>query len=142
MVASFRSADLPALTPESAPLMDQRGNRYWVGVGCLRRGDPAAALAHFERVLQLDPTHTPAAIAAAMAALQLGRPAPALDFAQRALARPPAPPAALFLAGVSAWWLGRGEEAGSYLERASALEPGNAEFRETLRRFRSGTLSR
>ena len=77
-----------------------------------------------------------------MAALQLGRPAPALDFAQRALARPPAPPAALFLAGVSAWWLGRGEEAGSYLERASALEPGNAEFRETLRRFRSGTLSR
>src|SRR5437773_149614 len=106
MVASFRSADLPALTPESAPLMDQRGNRYWVGVGCLRRGDPAAALAHFERVLQLDPTHTPAAIAAAMAALQLGRPAPALDFAQRALARPPAPPAALFLAGVSAWWLG------------------------------------
>ena len=49
---------------------------------------------------------------------------------------------ALFLAGVSAWWLGRGEEAGSYLERASALEPGNAEFRETLRRFRSGTLSR
>ena len=142
MVASFRSADLPALTPESAPLMDQRGNRYWTGVGCLRRGDPAAALAHFERVLQLDPTHTPAAIAAAMAALQLGRPAPALDFAQRALARPPAPPAALFLAGVSAWWLGRGEEAGSYLERASALEPGNAEFRETLRRFRSGTLSR
>ena len=142
MVASFRSADLPALTPESAPLIDQRGNRYWVGVGCLRRGDPAAALAHFERVLQLDPTHTPAAIAAAMAALQLGRPAPALDFAQRALARPPAPPAALFLAGVSAWWLGRGEEAGSYLERASALEPGNAEFRETLRRFRSGTLSR
>src|SRR5438552_12139879 len=142
MVASFRSADLPALTPESAPLMDQRGTRYWVGVGCLRRGDPAAALAHFERVLQLDPTHTPAAIAAAMAALQLGRPAPALDFAQRALARPPAPPAALFLAGVSAWWLGRGEEAGSYLERASALEPGNAEFRETLRRFRSGTLSR
>ncbi len=142
MVASFRSADLPALTPESAPLMDQRGNRYWAGVGCLRRGDPAAALAHFERVLQLDPTHTPAAIAAATAALQLGRPAPALDFAQRALARPPAPPAALFLAGVSAWWLGRGEEAGSYLERASALEPGNAEFRETLRRFRSGTLSR
>jgi len=142
MVASFRSADLPALTPESAPLIDQRGNRYWVGVGCLRRGDPAAALAHFERVLQLDPTHTPAAIAAATAALQLGRPAPALDFAQRALARPPAPPAALFLAGVSAWWLGRGEEAGSYLERASALEPGNAEFRETLRRFRSGTLSR
>ncbi len=142
MVASFRSADLPALTPESAPLMDQRANRYWAGVGCLRRADPAAALAHFERVLQLDPTHTPAAIAAAMAALQLGRPAPALDFARRALARPPAPPAALFLAGVSAWWLGRGEEAGSYLERASALEPGNAEFRETLRRFRSGTLSR
>jgi len=142
MVASFRSADLPALTPESAPLMDQTGSRYWMGVGCLRRADPAAALGHFERVLQLDPTHTPAAIAAAMAALQLGRPAPALDFARRALARPPAPPAALFLAGVSAWWLGRGEEAGGYLERASALEPGNAEFRETLRRFRSGTLSR
>jgi spermidine synthase len=142
MVAFFRSADLPALTPESAPLMDQKENRYWAGVGCLRRADPAAALPHFERVLQLDPTHAPAAIAAATAALQLGRPAPALDFARRALARPPAPPAALFLAGVSAWWLGRGDEASSYLERASALEPGNAEFRETLRRFRSGTLSR
>ena len=142
MVAFFRSADLPTLTPESAPLMDQKENRYWAGVGCLRRADPAAALGHFERVLQLDPTHTPAAIAAATAALQLGRPAPALDFARRALARSPAPPAALFLAGVSAWWLGRGEEAGRYLERASALEPGNAEFRETLRRFRSGTLSR
>jgi hypothetical protein len=142
MVAFFRSADLPTLTPESAPLMDQKENRYWAGVGCLRRADPAAALGHFERVLKLDPTHAPAAIAAATAALQLGRPAPALDFARRALARSPAPPAALFLAGVSAWWLGRGEEAGSYLERASALEPGNAEFRETLRRFRSGTLSR
>ena len=142
MVAFFRSADLPALTSESAPLMEQAENRYWAGVGCLRRADPASALAHFERVLQLDPTHAPAAIAAATAALQLGRPAPALDFARRALARQPPPPAALFLAGVAAWWLGRGHEAGAYLERASALEPGNAEFRETLRRFRSGTLSR
>jgi tetratricopeptide (TPR) repeat protein len=142
MVTFCRSADLPALTPESAPLMDQKETRYWAGVACLRRADPASALAHFERVLRLDPTYVPAAIAASTAALQLGRPAPALDFAQRALARPPASPAALFLAGVSAWWLGRGEEAGGYLERASALEPGNAEFRETLRRFRSGTLSR
>jgi tetratricopeptide (TPR) repeat protein len=122
--------------------MEQAENRYWAGVGCLRRADPASALAHFERVLQLDPTHAPAAIAAATAALQLGRPAPALDFARRALARQPPPPAALFLAGVSAWWLGRGQEAGAYLERASALDPGNAEFRETLRRFKSGTLSR
>jgi hypothetical protein len=43
---------------------------------------------------------------------------------------------------VAAWWLGRVQEAGAYLERATALEPGNAEFRETLRRFKSGTLSR
>src|SRR6267142_2566867 len=84
MVAFFRSADLPTLTPESAPLMDQKENRYWAGVGCLRRADPAAALGHFERVLKLDPTHASAAIAAATAALQLGRPAPALDFARRA----------------------------------------------------------
>src|SRR5262249_18405896 len=135
-------ADPPAVTPESVSLLDQKESRYWAGVGCLRRADPARALGHFERVLQLDPTDVPAAIAASTAALQLGRPAPALDFAQRALARPPASPAARSLAGGSAWWLGRGEEAAGYLERASALEPGNAEFRETLRRFRSGTLSR
>src|SRR6266540_2847150 len=71
------------------------------GVGCLRRGAPAEALAQFDRALALDPAHTASALGASTAALQLGRPAEALAFARRALAREPAQPTALFMAGAA-----------------------------------------
>jgi spermidine synthase len=144
LAASLRSTDLPALTPESASLLERAEHRYWAGMGCLRRAAPAAALVHLDRALALDPGHAPAAIAAATAALQLGRAGPALEFALRALHHQQSapPPAALFLAGVASWWLGRTDEAGRYLAGAVALEPGNVEFQDTLRRFKSGTLSR
>jgi spermidine synthase len=138
----FRRASLPEFTPESAQEIDRAESRYWVGVGCLRRGAPADALAQFERALALDPVHAASALGASTAALQLGRPADALAFARRALAREPAQPAALFLAGAASWWLGQTDEAGRFFERAAALEPQNAEFRGVLERFRRGTLSR
>jgi spermidine synthase len=138
----FRRAPLPELTPESAGELERADSRYWVGVGCLRRGAPADALVHFEKALALDPAHIASALSASTAALQLGRHADALAFARRALAQNPAQPAALFLAGAASWWLGRTDEAGSFLERAAALDPQNAEFRGALERFRRGTLSR
>jgi spermidine synthase len=137
----FRRASLPELTPESAREIERAESRYWMGVGCLRRGAPADALAQFERALVLDPAHAASALGASTAALQLGRPADALAFARRALAREPAQPAALFLAGAASWWLGQRDDAGRFFERAVALEPQNAEFRGALERFRRGTLS-
>jgi spermidine synthase len=137
----FRRASLPELTPESAREIERAESRYWMGVGCLRRGAPADALAQFERALALDPAHAASALGASTAALQLGRPADALAFARRALAREPAQPAALFLAGAASWWLGQRDDAGRFFERAVALEPQNAEFRGALERFRRGTLS-
>jgi tetratricopeptide (TPR) repeat protein len=142
LVAWFRRASLPELTPESAREIERADSRYWIGVGCLRRGAPADALAQFERALALEPSHGPAALGASTAALQLGRPADALAFALRSLAREPAQPAALFLAGAASWWLGETSEAGRFFERAVALEPQNAEFRGALERLRRGTLSR
>jgi spermidine synthase len=138
----FRRASLPEFTPESAREIDRADSRYWVGIGCLRRGAPADALAQFELALALDPAHAASALGASTAALQLGRSADALAFAQRALAREPAQPAALFLAGAASWWLGRRDEAERFFERAVALEPQNAEFRGALERLRRGTLSR
>ena len=142
LIGWFRRASLPELTPESAREIERADSRYWIGVGCLRRGAPADALAQFERALALEPSHAPAALGASTAALQLGRPADALAFARRALAREPAQPAALFLAGAASWWLGQTSEAGRFFERAVALEPQNAEFRGALERLRRGTLSR
>ena len=142
LIGWFRRASLPELTPESAREIERADSRYWIGVGCLRRGAPADALAQFVRALALEPGHAPAALGASTAALQLGRPADALAFARRSLAREPAQPAALFLAGAASWWLGQTSEAGRFFERAVALEPQNAEFRGALERLRRGTLSR
>jgi spermidine synthase len=142
LVAWFRRAPLPDVTPESARELESAESRYWVGVGCLRRGAPAEALAQFDRALALDPAHAASALGASTAALQLGRPAEALAFARRALAREPAQPTALFMAGAASWWLGQTDEAGRFLERAVALEPQNGEFRGALDRLRRGTLSR
>jgi spermidine synthase len=142
LIGWFRRASLPEFTPESGREIERTESRYWVGVGCLRRGAPADALAQFERALALDPAHAASAVGASTAALQLGRPADALAFARRALAREPAQPAALFLAGAASWWLGQTNETGRFFERAVALEPQNAEFRGALERFRRGTLSR
>ena len=142
LIGWFRRASLPELTPESAREIERADSRYWIGVGCLRRGAPADALAQFERALAVEPSHAPAALGASTAALQLDRPADALAFARRSLAREPAQPAALFLAGAASWWLGQTSEAGRFFERAVALEPQNAEFRGALERLRRGTLSR
>jgi spermidine synthase len=142
LVGWFRRAPLPDFTPESAGELEHADSRYWVGVGCLRRGAPADALAQFERALALEPSHAASAVGASTAALQLGRSADALAFARRVLAREPAQPAALFLAGAASWWLGRRDEAERFFERAVALEPQNAEFRGALERLRRGTLSR
>jgi spermidine synthase len=142
LIGWFRRASLPDFAPESAREIEGAESRYWVGVGCLRRGAPADALVQFERALALDPAHTASALAASTVALQLGRPADALAFARRALAQQPAQPAALFLAGAASWWLGRRDDAGRFFERAVALEPENTEFRGALERFRRGTLSR
>ena len=111
LIGWFRRASLPELTPESAGEIERAESRYWVGVGSLRRGAPADALAQFERALVLDPAHAASVVGATTAALQLGRPADALVFARRALAREPAQPAALFLAGAASWWLGQTDEA-------------------------------
>ena len=142
LVDWFRRAPLPDFTPESGREIERADSRYWVGVGCLRRGAPAEALVQFERALALDPAHAASAVGASTAALQLGRFADALAFARRALAREPAQPTALFMAGAASWWLGQTDEAGRFLERAVALGPQNAEFRGALERLRRGTLSR
>jgi len=142
LVGWFRRAPLPEFTTESARELERAEGRYWIGVGCLRRGAPADALVHFDRALALEPAHVASALGASTAALQLGRFADALAFARRALAREPARPTALFLAGAASWWLGQTDEAGRFLERAVALEPQNAEFRGALERLRRGTLSR
>lgn len=142
LLASFRRAALPDLTAESARELDGAEAQYWVGIACLRRLAPAAALAHFERALTLDPRHVPSAVGASTAALMLGRHADALALAEQALAREPGEPRALFFAGVASWWLGRKDDAQRYLERAAALEPQNVEFRGALARLKGGTLTR
>jgi spermidine synthase len=142
LLATFRRAVLPDLVPGSEGELERADAQYWVGIACLRRLASAEAFTHFERALALEPAHVQAAVGASTAALLLGRHADALVFAQRALAREPAEPKALFFAGVASWWLGRTDDAQRYFERAVALEPQNVEFRNTLARLRSGTLSK
>jgi spermidine synthase len=101
LVQSFMTAGLPNVTPDSHHALELPEVQYWIGQGYLKTEAWDAALAHFERALQLDPAHTLSTIGAGQASLGLGRPKIALELAQKALAREPENAEALRLVGRS-----------------------------------------
>jgi spermidine synthase len=137
LVRRFRVAELPAVTPDSQAELERAEVRYGIGAGYLSRRVPQDAWPQFQRALELDPSHAPSLLGAAIAARLLGRPEVALDFTRRVLDREPANAEALFQAGLALAALNRREQAIRLVEQAAALQPQNGEFRATLGRLRN-----
>jgi spermidine synthase len=132
LLRSFRTAELPELTPESRRLMDRPQARYAIGVTDLWRRIWDDALVQFRRALELEPNYTAAMLGSGQASYGLGRPADALGFARTALAREPRNVDALYLAGLAAAALDDRAQALAYLQEASTLAPANEELRRAL----------
>ena len=90
------------------------------------------ALSHFQRALELDPTHSNAQLAAARVSLALGRPADALAYARKLLTREPANAEALLVAWRASLALNAPVEAAAFLRQAAALQPQSEEVRKAL----------
>jgi spermidine synthase len=138
LARSFKTAELPPVTPGSQALLARAEVRHAIAMGYLAREIPLDAAEQFEQGLALDPEHVPSLLGAAAAHLSLGRPAPALDRARRALALAPRNAAAHFAAGLALEALGRRLEALPALEQAAALEPANVQYITAYRRVAGG----
>jgi spermidine synthase len=139
LVRSFKTADLPPVTPGSQALLARAEVRHAIAIGYLTREVPGDALEHLERGLAAAPDDVPSLLGAAGALLTLGRPGPALERAQRAARLAPQYAGAHFLVGVALEGLGRRGEALAPLERAAGLEPGNAQYLAAYRRVAGGS---
>ena len=138
LLRSYQTSELPPVTAESQPELEQAATWYSMATSSLKRGALEDALARFERVLQLEPGHTGALVGATsllLAAepaggghLRLSRFARALHLAREAVKREPRNADALYLAGLAAQRLNLPREAVAFLDRAVAANPDNAEF--------------
>ena len=103
-----------------------------LGAALLRRGQAAAAIPHFQRVLDLRPEMTRAEGAIGLALLQSGRPADAEVRLKRALDAHPDSVPYLYQLGTALFAQRRFGEAEHALRRAVALRPDAAEPRMAL----------
>jgi spermidine synthase len=136
-VQSFRTEELPSLTPESRAALNRPDARYWVGAGYFARDVLEDARASFQRALELDHGYVPALLGASVASTKSGNPAAGFDLARRALTRSPQSPEAHYLAGLAAEALGRRAEALAHLGQARALQPQQREYQAALERVMS-----
>jgi len=140
LVRSFRTADLPDITPESRGELDRAEVAYAIAMGHVRRNAGADALPHLLRALERDPAHLQAMLRAGDIYLRLRRPAEALQLARRALDRAPNSASALLLAGLASERLRAPKEAVAYLERAVLAAPQDPRLRQALTRAQLAEL--
>jgi spermidine synthase len=136
ILRSFRTADLPRLSPDGRGEIDQPAARTAIGYTDLWRKVWDDALAQFRRALELDPTYTAALVGTGESLMRLGRPKDGLDMAQKVLAREPKRLDALYLAGLAAGALDDRPNAIVYLEQASALAPDNEDIKRAIQAAR------
>jgi tetratricopeptide (TPR) repeat protein len=132
LVRSFKTGELPDVTPDSRAELERAEVRYAIGIGYLRQNAPKEALPHFQRALQLDPAHEPSLVGTGWAHLILSQPTTALELATKALALKPNDVEALGLAAVTSLALGKNAQAVTFLERALTLDPRDYRIRQAM----------
>ncbi len=137
-IRSFRTAELPDVSPVDRPLLDDPEVRYWIGMGYLGRQIFRDAFPHFQKVLAADPRHTKALLAQSEVYLGVGRAPDAFRLARAVIDRDPQNGTAFFLAGVASELLNSRNDAIALLQRAVAIQPQNQQFQTMLRRVTAG----
>ena len=138
LMRSFRTADLPELSPEGLRAIDEPRARTVIGATGLWRKTLDDALDQFRRALELDPDYTPAIVGTAEVLLRQGNAKGGLGLAEKVIAREPLNVNALYLAGLASTALDDRIKGIAYLEQASALAPHNEEMKRSLREARRG----
>jgi len=131
-MSTFKTAELPDLTPDSRRMIDSAAARYSIGMVYLGRQVLPYALAQFQKAQELDPTDSLAQIQAGRVALRLERPSEALALVRKVIAREPRNVGALTIAGLASMRQNASAEAVTFLQQAAALEPRNEEVRQAL----------
>jgi len=131
LMNTFKTADLPDLTPDSRRMIDSAAARYSIGMVYLGRQVLPYALAQFQKAQELDTTDSRAQIQAGRVSLRLERPSEALALARKVIAREPRNVDALTIAGLASMRQ-NSAEAVTFLQQAAALEPRNEEVRQAL----------
>lgn len=140
LLQSYRSGELPRVTPESRPTLETAETRYWIGKAAQQRRSAADALIQFRRALELDPGHTPSMIEASAIHLARGDGSEALRLARIAVAQEPRSVAPLVLAGLASSRMNEPAQALEYLQRAAALDPQNTRIRQLVTRAQLAEL--
>ena len=103
---------------------DHAESLYFIGLIAFGRNQFKRALAHFDRVLALEPGFLPAHLNRGNALQGLNRYVEAIDSYRRAATLAPRNVFVLYFLGNALWQVGRYEEAKKAYESALALEPG------------------
>ena len=140
LLQSYRSGELPRMTPESRPTLETAETRYSIAKGAQQRRSAPDALIQFRRALELDPGHTPSMIEASTIHLAQGDGSEALRLARIAVAREPRSVAPLVLAGLALSRMNEPVQALGYLQRAAALDPQNTRIRQLVIRAQLAEL--
>ena len=129
---SYRSANLPPLTPpEQSPLNAAEG-RYALGRALLGKGLPREAETEFALAGRLDPRYIPSHLDEADLLLRRGMILKGVRILEEILTHRPQEPRAHFLMALAYHQQGLPEETFAALTRAVALAPGDAEYRLRL----------
>ena len=105
---------------------DQPSGQMQLGALRLARGDPNAALGHYEKAVQWDGASAPLRHELAVVLATTGRPADALPHLEKACELEPRAAEYRYKLGLLASELGRSDQAIDALRTAVALEPGHA----------------
>ena len=141
LLKSFRTAVVPAVTPDSRAELERAQVRFGIGMGFSGQDLPEEALGQLREALRLDPRHAPSLFWAGALSLQMGRAAEALPLLRQVHEMDPRNAQAFALAGDAALRLNRPKDAVAYLERALALDPANAQFQAALDRTRAAVTT-
>lgn len=132
ILRSYRSSDLPPLSPADRARVDTAEGRYILGRALMGKSLPQDAEAEFSRARRLDPFHVGSGLAEAQLLIQRERALRAVRILEAMLARQPREPQAHFLMGTAYRQQGMPEQALAAVKRAAALAPGKVEYRLQL----------
>lgn len=113
---------------EHALAVDERNwmAHTWVGLARVADGDPAAAVRHFRRSIELNPSYTNTYLQLAQLQQQLGQPNDALAVLREAARRDPSSAEARVMIGNTLSQQGQYAEADAAYDEARRLAPGDA----------------